>query len=102
MDADVSISGDGYAPQRSTPRGVVGAPRMIPRRADAWMLPAAYASLGEHVFINQPIDSLVATSTLGSGAAATGAALYAIDKVLSNPTLLDSEGQRIVPTAHPG
>jgi predicted NBD/HSP70 family sugar kinase len=66
----------------------------------AWILPAAYASLSEHVFINQPMDSLVATSTLGSGAAATGAALYAIDRLMSNPTLLDSEGQRIAPSAH--
>ena len=53
----------------------------------AWILPAAYASLAEHVFISQPID-LVATSTLGPDAAATGAALYAIDKLISNPTLL--------------
>lgn len=57
----------------------------------AWILPAAYASLGEHVFISQPIDSLVATSTLGSDAAATGAALYAIDRLLSDPTLLNRE-----------
>ena len=67
----------------------------------AWILPAAHASLAEHVFINQPIDSLVATSTLGPGAAATGAALHAIDRLLSNPTLLESEGQRILPAAHP-
>jgi predicted NBD/HSP70 family sugar kinase len=66
-----------------------------------WILPAAYASLSEHVFISQPIDSLVVTSTLGSGAAATGAALYAIDRLLSNPTLLDSGVPRIVPTTHP-
>jgi predicted NBD/HSP70 family sugar kinase len=66
-----------------------------------WILPAAYASLSEHVFISQPIDSLVATSTLGSGAAATGAALYAIDRLLSNPTLLDGERQRIAPPTHP-
>jgi predicted NBD/HSP70 family sugar kinase len=66
-----------------------------------WILPAAYASLAEHVFINQPIDSLVVTSTLGPGAAATGAALYAVDRLLSNPTLLDSEGQHIEPAAHP-
>ena len=67
----------------------------------AWILLAAYASLSEHVFINQPIDSLVATSTLGSAAAATGAALYAVDRVMSDPTLLDSKGQRIAPPAHP-
>jgi predicted NBD/HSP70 family sugar kinase len=67
----------------------------------AWILPAAYASLSEHVFINQPIDSLIATSTLGSAAAATGAALYAIDRVMSNPTLLDSKGQRSAPPARP-
>ena len=54
----------------------------------AWILPAAYASLAEHVFISQPIDSLVATSTLGPDAAATGAALYAIDQLISDPTLL--------------
>jgi predicted NBD/HSP70 family sugar kinase len=66
-----------------------------------WILPTAYASLSEHVFISQPIDSLVATSTLGSGAAATGAALYAIDRLLSNPTLLDGERQRIAPPTHP-
>jgi predicted NBD/HSP70 family sugar kinase len=55
----------------------------------AWILPAAYASLGEHVFISQPIGSLVATSTLGPDAAATGAALSAVDRLLSDPTLLD-------------
>ena len=55
----------------------------------AWILPAARASLSEHVFINQPIDELVATSTLGPAAAATGAALYAIDSLMSDPTLLD-------------
>jgi len=54
----------------------------------AWILPAAHASLAEHVFISQPIEPLVATSTLGPDAAATGAALYAIDKLISNPTLL--------------
>ena len=57
----------------------------------AWILPAACASLSEHVFINQPIDSLVTTSTLGPAAAATGAALYAIDSLMSDPTLLDSK-----------
>lgn len=57
----------------------------------AWILPAAYASLGEHVFISQPIDSLVAPSTFGPDAAATGAALYAIDRLLSDPTLLSRE-----------
>jgi predicted NBD/HSP70 family sugar kinase len=60
----------------------------------AWILPAARASLSEHVFINQPIDSLVATSTLGPAAAATGAARYAIDRLMSNPTLLDSKEHR--------
>lgn len=64
----------------------------------AWILPAAYASLGEHVFISQPADRLVATSTLGTGAAATGAVLYAIDKLLSDPALLESPG----PAARPG
>jgi predicted NBD/HSP70 family sugar kinase len=59
-----------------------------------WILPAARASLSEHVFINQPIDSLVATSTLGPAAAATGAARYAIDRLMSDPTLLDSKEQR--------
>src|SRR5665811_922065 len=67
----------------------------------AWILPAAYASLGEHVFISQPIGSLVATSTLGPDAAATGAALYAVDQLLSNPTLLDGPGAHAVPAAHP-
>lgn len=56
-----------------------------------WILPAARASLSEHVFISQPIDKLVATSTLGPAAAATGAALYAIDRLMSDPTLLDSK-----------
>src|SRR5206468_4270103 len=41
----------------------------------AWILPAAHASLAGHVFISQPIEPLVATSTLGPDAAATGAAL---------------------------
>lgn len=64
----------------------------------AWILPPAYASLAEHVFINQPIDSLVATSRLGPDAAATGAALYAIDKLISNPTLLPGHaGLRAAP-----
>jgi predicted NBD/HSP70 family sugar kinase len=56
-----------------------------------WILPAAHASLGEHVFISQPIDSLVAASTLGPDAAATGAALYAIDRLLSDPALLNRD-----------
>lgn len=67
----------------------------------AWILPAAYTSLSEHVFINQPIDSLVATSTLGPAAAATGAALYAMDRLLSDPTLLDGKRQRSVLPARP-
>lgn len=65
----------------------------------AWILPAAHASLGEHVFINQPLDRLLAASTLGAGAAATGAALFAIDKLLSNPTLLAGAGRRARPAA---
>jgi predicted NBD/HSP70 family sugar kinase len=59
----------------------------------AWILPPAYASLAEHVFINQPIDRLVTTSTLGPDAAATGAALYAIDQLISNPTLLTGHAE---------
>jgi predicted NBD/HSP70 family sugar kinase len=67
----------------------------------AWILPAAYASLAEHVFINQPIDSLVATSTLGPDAAATGAALYAIDKLISDPTMLTGHaGLRAAPESY--
>jgi predicted NBD/HSP70 family sugar kinase len=67
----------------------------------AWILPPAYASLAEHVFINQPIDSLVATSALGPDAAATGAALYAIDKLISNPTLLTGRaGLRAAPESY--
>jgi predicted NBD/HSP70 family sugar kinase len=64
----------------------------------AWILPAAHASLAGHVFISQPIEPLVATSTLGPDAAATGAALYAIDKLISNPTLLAGHaGPRAAP-----
>jgi predicted NBD/HSP70 family sugar kinase len=57
-----------------------------------WILPAANESLSEHVFINQPTDSLVGISTLGPGAAATGAALYAIDRLLADLTSLDRRG----------
>jgi predicted NBD/HSP70 family sugar kinase len=64
----------------------------------AWILPAAHASLAEHVFISQSIEPLVATSTLGPDAAATGAALSAIDKLISNPTLLTgAAGLRAAP-----
>ena len=66
-----------------------------------WILPTANESLSEHVFINQPTDSLVAISTLGPEAAATGAAQYAIDKLLANPTSLDSQVQSTVPVTHP-
>jgi predicted NBD/HSP70 family sugar kinase len=67
----------------------------------AWILPAAHASLAGHVFISQPIDSLVATSTLGPDAAATGAALYAVDKLISNPTLLTGHaGLRAAPESY--
>jgi hypothetical protein len=59
-------------------------------------LPAARAALGKHVFINQPLDSLVVKSTLGFGAATTGAALYAVDTLLSNPTVLHGEARRMV------
>jgi predicted NBD/HSP70 family sugar kinase len=67
----------------------------------AWILPAAHASLAGHVFISQPIEPLVATSTLGPDAAATGAALYAIDKLISNPTLLAGHaGLRAAPESY--
>jgi predicted NBD/HSP70 family sugar kinase len=66
-----------------------------------WIMPAANELLREHVFIRQPTDSLVAISTLGPGAAATGAALYGIDKLLANPTSLESPGERLVPVTHP-
>jgi predicted NBD/HSP70 family sugar kinase len=68
----------------------------------AWILPAAHASLAEHVFISQPVEPLVATSTLGPDAAATGAALSAIDKLISNPTLLTGPaGLRAAPESCP-
>ena len=67
----------------------------------AWILPAAHVSLAGHVFISQPIEPLVATSTLGPDAAATGAALYAIDKLISNPTLLAGHaGLRAAPESY--
>ena len=53
------------------------------------------------MFISQPIEPLVATSTLGPDAAATGAALYAIDKLISNPTLLAGHaGLRAAPESY--
>jgi predicted NBD/HSP70 family sugar kinase len=67
----------------------------------AWILPAAHASLAGHVFISQPIEPLVATSTLGPDAAATGAALYAVDKLISDPTLLTGHaGLRAAPESY--
>jgi predicted NBD/HSP70 family sugar kinase len=53
-----------------------------------WLLPTAYDVLLEHLMSAADPRSLLRVSTLGFSAAATGAAIQAVDQVLSNPASL--------------
>lgn len=55
---------------------------------EQWVLPSARAVLREQVMAEDAKDCLLVASTLGFGAAAGGAALQAVDQVLSDPTVL--------------
>lgn len=55
---------------------------------DQWVLPPARAVLRDQIMANDAKDCLLVASSLGFGAAAGGAALQAVDQVLSDPTVL--------------
>jgi predicted NBD/HSP70 family sugar kinase len=66
-------------------------------RIREWVLPTAREALNERLMLEQPLDGLLATSTLGFDAASAGAALSILDGVLANPTRLHTEPRFVVP-----